>query len=44
MVLSRMPTDEERQIVEEHARHGNETALRELVWALINGPEFSFRH
>jgi hypothetical protein len=44
MVLSRMPTDEERQIVEERASHGNETALRELVWALINGPEFSFRH
>lgn len=44
MVLSRLPTNEELAAVNEYAKHGNEAAVRDLVWALINGPEFNFRH
>lgn len=42
-VLSRLPTEEERQAFEAHARGGGD-GVRDLLWALINSPEFSYRH
>ncbi len=43
--LSRMPTHEELQIAEAHlnATWGDE-GWRDLIWALINIPEFCYRH
>lgn len=43
--LSRMPTDEELQIAEAHlaATWGDE-GRRDILWTLINIPEFSYRH
>jgi len=45
-ILSRYPTEEEVQTVKSHGAAGSGTGrvLRDLAWALINGPEFSFRH
>ncbi len=45
-ILSRFPTEEELQIVTEHRDTGSGSGrvLRDLAWALINSPEFSFRH
>jgi hypothetical protein len=45
-ILSRFPTEEELQIVETYHQSGSGTGrvLRDLAWALINSPEFSFRH
>jgi hypothetical protein len=43
-VLSRLPTEQELQIVKTHAQTGGGDALRDLVWALINSPEFCYRH
>jgi hypothetical protein len=46
-ILSRAPTDDEVRKVEEYMRAGKlsarETAI-DVVWALINGPEFLYRH
>ncbi len=46
-VLSRRPTDGELAAVEEHVKanftHGSELA-EDIVWSLINQPEFSFIH
>ncbi len=42
-ILSRLPTEEELQAFEAHARGGGD-GVRDLLWALINGPEFSYRH
>ena len=46
MILSRFPTEEELQTVTEYRDTGSGTGrvLRDLAWALINSPEFSFRH
>jgi hypothetical protein len=41
-ILSRLPTDEELKILEAYAQRG--TMARDLAWALINCPEFSYRH
>jgi hypothetical protein len=45
-ILSRFPTQEELKTVNEYAQ--NATSKREaaidLAWALINGPEFLYRH
>jgi hypothetical protein len=41
-ILSRLPTGEELKIVETGTGRG--TAPRDLAWALINTPEFSYRH
>ncbi len=44
-VLSRMPTDEELQIAKTHVRETwADGGPRDLVWALINSPEFCYRH
>ena len=45
-ILSRLPTEEELQIVKRYglAGSGSGRVLRDLAWALINSPEFSFRH
>lgn len=44
-ILSRFPTDDELKILETYAKAGGRgTVLRDLAWALINGPEFSYRH
>jgi len=44
-ILSRFPTDDELKILETYAKSsGRGTLLRDLAWALINGPEFSYRH
>jgi len=45
-ILSRFPTEEEREILETYAKTGGQrwTMLRDLAWALINSPEFSYRH
>ncbi len=45
-ILSRFPTEEELQIVKTYgeAGSGSGRVLRDLAWALINSPEFSFRH
>ncbi len=44
-LLSRMPTEEERQIAETHVKATwAEGGPRDLFWALINSPEFCFRH
>ena len=44
-VLSRMPTEEELQIAETHVRETwAEGGPRDLFWALINSPEFCYRH
>ncbi|MCB1066305.1 MAG: DUF1553 domain-containing protein [Verrucomicrobiae bacterium] len=46
-LLSRMPTEAERKTIEAHAQettvHARELAA-DLVWALINQPEFYFNH
>jgi len=45
-ILSRFPTEEELQVVKTHRETGagSGRVLRDLAWALINSPEFSFRH
>jgi hypothetical protein len=46
-VLSREPTAEEQQkMVEYLASRGDrrESALKQVVWALVNSPEFRFNH
>jgi hypothetical protein len=46
-ILSRFPTDEEREIVESYvgSRGGNSReAAVDLAWALINSAEFLYRH
>jgi hypothetical protein len=41
-ILSRFPTDDEMKTLEAYAQRG--TMARDLAWALINCPEFSYRH
>jgi hypothetical protein len=45
-ILSRFPTEDELQVVKTYheSRAGTGRVLRDLAWALINSPEFSFRH
>jgi hypothetical protein len=45
-ILSRYPTDDELEIVKRYRQTGAGTGrvLRDLAWALINSPEFCFRH
>lgn len=46
-ILSRPPTDEERSIVQSHAKSGGadaRAATQDLAWALINSAEFLYRH
>ncbi len=44
-ILSRMPTEGELQIAKTHVRNSwADTGPRDLVWALINSPEFCYRH
>jgi hypothetical protein len=44
-ILSRFPTDEELTTLEAYGKSsGRGTLLRDLAWALINCPEFSYRH
>lgn len=45
-ILSRFPTDEEVQALKTYAESGAGSGrlLRDLAWALVNSPEFSFRH
>jgi hypothetical protein len=44
-ILSRMPTDAELQIAKAHVRDTwADAGPRDLVWALINSPEFCYRH
>ncbi len=45
-ILSRFPTQEEMQVANAYGQTGSGRGrlLRDLAWALINGPEFSFRH
>lgn len=44
-VLSRLPTEEERQIAGAHVKQTwAEGGPRDVFWALINSPEFCYRH
>ena len=44
-VLSRMPTDEERQIAGAHIKETwSDGGPRDVFWALVNSPEFCYRH
>lgn len=45
-ILSRYPTGEERRVVVEHVRKTKNARLAaiDLAWALINSPEFLYRH
>jgi hypothetical protein len=45
-ILSRLPTEEELQIVTTYRESGSGRGrvLRDLAWSLINSAEFSFRH
>jgi hypothetical protein len=46
-ILSRFPTDEEVKIVEEYSksqRNNRRIVAIDLTWALINSPEFLYRH
>ncbi len=42
-ILSRFPTEDELETVKAYRQSGGRV-LRDLAWALINSPEFSFRH
>ena len=47
MILSRMPTEAERKVLGEHSRESGSKgrdALVDLAWALVNSPEFLYRH
>jgi hypothetical protein len=46
-ILSRLPTQEELQVVREYSESGDvagREVLIDLTWALINSPEFLYRH
>ncbi len=44
-LLSRYPTDEEWKAVQSYAQAGEGwRAMQDLTWALLNSPEFVFRH
>jgi hypothetical protein len=45
-ILSRLPTDDERQAVADHLRatRSPRDAAIDLAWALLNSPEFLYRH
>lgn len=44
-ILSRMPTEDERRIAETHFMETwGDGGPRDLFWALINSPEFCYRH
>jgi Protein of unknown function (DUF1553)/Protein of unknown function (DUF1549) len=46
-ILSRYPTEQETKAVEEYVRSGKargREAVVDLAWALINSPEFLYRH
>jgi hypothetical protein len=44
-ILSRFPTPEEQKIVEAHFQStGRREAAIDLAWALVNSPEFLYRH
>jgi hypothetical protein len=44
-VLSRMPTEEEMQIAKAHVKETwADGGPRDLFWALVNSPEFCYRH
>jgi hypothetical protein len=43
-ILSRLPTEDEIEILETYVKNGGWNMLRDLAWALINSPEFSYRH
>ncbi len=43
-ILSRFPTEEELKTVEAYVRSGHWAAQRDLAWALVNSPEFCYRH
>jgi hypothetical protein len=46
-ILSRFPTDEELKIAEAYSKSGavkGREAMTDLAWALINSPEFLYRH
>lgn len=45
MILSRMPTEEEMQIAKTHVKETwADGGPRDLFWALVNSPEFCYRH
>jgi hypothetical protein len=46
LVLSRYPTDQEQQVIEDHFRKQTERrdAAIDVAWALINSAEFLYRH
>lgn len=43
-VLSRRPTEAERKRADGYASTGEREKLQDLVWALMNSPEFVYRH
>ena len=47
-ILSRYPTDDEKKAVQAYAQSGEVKggwkAMQDLTWALLNSPEFVFRH
>jgi len=45
-ILSRLPTEEEREIVRPKTRTASArgVSMRDLAWALVNSPEFAYRH
>ena len=44
-ILSRFPTDDELKTLDDYAKTGGRgTVYRDLAWALVNCPEFSYRH
>lgn len=45
IILSRFPTEEELKTLDAHSKNsGRAGSARDLAWALINCPEFSYRH
>ncbi len=44
-ILSRFPTDEELKTLDTYSKTGGRgSSARDLAWALVNCPEFSYRH
>ena len=41
-ILNRLPTKEEKMLLIEEMKHSDSESLTDLIWALLNTPEFFF--